>query len=56
MDHPNIRLVLTPGNQEKLRDIEETSEVFLEKDIKMGYLTIYGSDAQTNDAKTKINR
>eukprot|EP00092_Neocalanus_flemingeri_P010139 GFUD01010926.1.p1 GENE.GFUD01010926.1~~GFUD01010926.1.p1 ORF type:complete len:1441 (+),score=302.82 GFUD01010926.1:406-4323(+) len=56
LDHPNIRLVLSPGNHEKLRAIEETSEVFLEKNLKMGHLTIYGSDTQTNDAKTKINR
>merc|ERR1712107_917436 len=55
LDHPNVKLLLTPGNQTGLRRIEEESGAYLERSLVDGALTIFGSVSQANKAKTQIN-
>ena len=55
LDHPNVKLLLTPGNQAGLRRIEEESGAYLERSLVDGALTIFGSVSQANKAKTQIN-
>ena len=55
LDHPNIKLLLNPGTIKHLQSIEDTSDVFIEKFVKRGFIIIYGSDRDINIAKSKIN-
>ena len=55
LDHPNIKLLLNPGTIKLLQTVESSSEVFIEKFIKRGFIVIYGSERNINIAKTKIN-
>ena len=55
MDHPNIRLVLSPGNVRKMKDIEDSCEVHIEKNVQKGFVIIYGASDHVNRAITKIN-
>lgn len=47
--------MLSPGNAARLQKVEELTGAYLEKNQKDGSLTIYGSEAQTNMARTEIN-
>ena len=55
LDHPNIRLVLSPGNVRKMKDIEDSCEVHIEKNVQKGFVIIYGASDHVNRAITKIN-
>ena len=47
--------MLSPGNTDSLKKIEELTGAYLEKNQRDGSLTIYGSDSQTNMARIEIN-
>ena len=47
--------MLNPGTIKHLQSIEDSSDVFIEKFVKRGFIIIYGSDRNINIAKTKIN-
>ena len=56
MDHPNVKLILSPGNSKKLKTIEDSFEVYIAKNVHKGFMTIYGSENQINKVITEINR
>ena len=56
LDHPNIKLILSPGNKKRLQDIEDGAKVFIFKNYSKGSVTIYGSESQINKVMTEINR
>ena len=55
MDHPNIKLLLTPGNKKKLTEIEETCGVHMVRNVRKGSLVIYGTEASRNLVLQMIN-
>ena len=54
LEHPNVKLLLSPGNSASLKRVEEDSGAYLERG-RDGALTIFGSVSQANKARTLIN-
>ena len=56
IDHPNIKLVLSPGNRRRLELLEKDAGVYIFKNVKKGIITIYGPDDNSNQVIRAINR
>ena len=54
VEHPNIKILLSPGNSATLKKVGEDSGAFLERG-QDGALNIYGSVSQVNKARMRIN-
>ena len=54
LDHPNVKLLLSPGNSTSLKKVEEDSGAFLERGRDCA-ITIFGSVSKANKARTLIN-
>ena len=55
LDHPNIKLLLNPGTIKHLQSIEKSSDVYIERFPKRGFIIIYGSVSNINISLSKIN-
>ena len=54
VDHPNVKLLLSPGNIASLKKVEVDSGAILEQG-RDGTLNIYGLVSQVNEARMRIN-
>merc|ERR1719239_613746 len=54
VEHPNVKLLLSPGNGASLKRVGEESGAFWEQG-RDGAITIYGSVSQVNKARTLVN-
>ena len=52
----SIKILLSPGNANLMKAIEDAYDVYIEKSVHKQYINIYGPPLEVKEAIIKINR